>query len=315
MTNTGGEYYGIRSTIRITAYQDHLQIGIETVTYEKVLQIQLKGEILFIQFIDSKGKSIEGYLKYNTFLPSTAKKQLRELVNTVQHLIPKRTVNSNGISSAVLASQVKIDSIHTEVIINSSKVSFPPFCPVCFNPASKVAKFEVTSMVPSSDFFKIGFWLIPVCYVHKNITGQIKVKNWSPSSSEISFTFRNKLYAEAFLKLNQTPINQRFLNSRLTIENINKLRNFKFIIYEYYVSALVFSFLNLSDVQELKSDESNFIRGLKYNAITLTAGWWSFPFGQIYTLIVLFKNIYGGNDITERVVEVYRGKAFSALDD
>ena len=311
MTDAGGEYYGVRSTIKITAYPEYLQFGTERVAYDRILQIAAKEEILFIRFLDSNDKNIEGYLKYNPFLPSAAAKKLREFVRIASQLVPKRSLRAGNSSNAVLAGEGETEANRSTVIVNSSKVSFPPFCPACFKPASKVAKFEVVSIVPTSDLLKIGFWLIPVCHLHKNPAGHLTVKNWSPTSSETAFTFKNRLYAEAFLNINQKPLDERFL----TNENTGRLRNFKYVIYEYYISAVVISFLQLSDVQELKAAESKFVRGLKYNAITLTAGWWSFPFGPIYTLIVLFKNLFGGVDVTERVVAVYQGKPFAALED
>lgn len=315
VTNAAGEYYGIRSTINLAAYENFIQIGQSTFGYEKLLEMKATGNRLFVQCLDESNKSCEIYLKYNTFLPSTAPKRLRELVKRVSSLIPKLPAQNLVDSNFVLASEIPTEGSLNEVVIHSSKVSFPPFCPACLKPASKIAKFEVTSIVPASDFLKIGFWLIPVCHAHANLSGHITVKNWSPGCGEIFFSFKNRLYAQAFLQINQAPLNNRLMNSKIAREQLERVRNLKFVIYEYYISALFFSFLHLSDVQELKKNENQFIRGLKYNAITLTAGWWSFPFGPVYTIIVLFKNLFGGTDVTPRVLEVFQGKPFSATDE
>ncbi len=315
VTNASGEYYGVRSCMRLTASTEHLCIGQTTVTYNNVIEISSQGASLFVQYIDGTGKSCESYLKYNTFLPSTAPKRLRNLVNAVSALIPRKPMSERLGQGHVLAVAAQPEKGLNEVIVYSSKVSFPPKCPVCVVPASKVAKFEVTSVVPSSDLLKFGYWLIPVCHAHKNLAGNVQVNKWSPNNKEINFVFKNQQYAQEFLALNTAPLDSRSPKEAKVIEKINKLRNLKFVIYEYYVSAIFFSFLGLSDIQEMNKDQNQFIRGLKFNAITLTAGWWSFPFGPVHTVIVLLKNFMGGTDVSNKVFAVFAGKPFSASGD
>lgn len=319
VTNAEGEYFGIRKFLNLAFYTDNFVVGENTVKYEQLVQIKADRSRLFLQYISADGKSCENYLKYNTFLPSTAPRKLRVLTENVSKIKAKhknRITHANPLLEYKLAEKGAVANGLTEVVVYSSKVSFPPYCPVCYNFASKVTKFDVNSMIPSQDFFKQGHWLVPVCFNHKNLTDIIKVTDWSPSQSELKFSFKNALYAEAFLSLNKSPVNNRYPKERVITEKIEQLqKKSKYVFYQYYISMLVLGFLQVSDIQELKAHQSPFLRGLKYNLITFLLGWWSLPFGPVYTLLVLIRNFRGGADVTEKVIAVFEGAPMSALDD
>ncbi len=42
--------------------------------------------------------------------------------------------------------------------------------------------------------------------------------------------------------------------------------------------------------------------GLPYTLLSLFIGWWGFPWGLVYTPMVLIQNLGGGNDVTAEVM-------------
>ncbi|MBS1797388.1 MAG: hypothetical protein JSS81_26435 [Acidobacteria bacterium] len=315
VTNAAGEYYGIRSFMHVIACEEFLRVGNVTLTYDRLIFAKAVENRLFLQFFDPHGKSVEVHLKYNTFLPSTAPKKLRALVRKIAALMPKRKPARTNEHRAALAAADRPGAAANTVTVFSSRVSFPPFCPECGEPAATVAKLGVGALVPASDFLKTGYWLVPVCAAHRRTTPAIRVKNWSPDAREIGFELTNPDYARAFLEINNAPLDRRRPDGALLDAIVAGIREFRYVIYEYYVSAVFFSFLQLSDVHELRRDRNRFVHGLKYNAVTAVAGWWSFPTGPLVTVVTLLKNLAGGTDVTPRAVEVLKGKPFPAIEE
>jgi len=84
--------------------------------------------------------------------------------------------------------------------------------------------------------------------------------------------------------------------------NFELQRGGKFVLFQYCVSALVVTFKRASAVYFLKAGENAIVKGLRFTAISLIAGWWGFPWGPIYTIRSLFVNLRGGKDITSQVL-------------
>jgi hypothetical protein len=76
----------------------------------------------------------------------------------------------------------------------------------------------------------------------------------------------------------------------------------RFVYFQYCISVLILTFRRSSPVFFIKSGESRLTRGLPYSALSFVLGWWGFPWGFIYTPMVLFKNFGGGEDVTEKVM-------------
>lgn len=79
-------------------------------------------------------------------------------------------------------------------------------------------------------------------------------------------------------------------------------RGGKFVIYQYCFSIIVMSFKRGSDIHFVPPGESALKKGLPYTAMSLVVGWWGFPWGPIFTIGTLFKNLGGGVDVTPQVL-------------
>ncbi len=84
--------------------------------------------------------------------------------------------------------------------------------------------------------------------------------------------------------------------------NFELQRGGKFVLFQYCVSVLVVTFKRASAIYFLKSGENAIVKGLRFTAISLIAGWWGFPWGPIYTVHSLVTNLRGGKDITSQVL-------------
>ncbi|MFZ0335059.1 MAG: hypothetical protein WAN10_04225 [Candidatus Acidiferrales bacterium] len=84
--------------------------------------------------------------------------------------------------------------------------------------------------------------------------------------------------------------------------NFELQRGGKFVLFQYCVSVLVVTFKRASAIYFLKSGENAIVKGLRFTAISLIAGWWGFPWGPIYTVRSLFVNLRGGKDITAEII-------------
>ena len=76
----------------------------------------------------------------------------------------------------------------------------------------------------------------------------------------------------------------------------------RFVVFPYYISLVVVSFDERSDVYLIKKGESSLKHGIGYILITLFLGWWSLK-GLVTSLVVLGTNFNGGEDITADVLE------------
>ena len=79
-------------------------------------------------------------------------------------------------------------------------------------------------------------------------------------------------------------------------------RGGRFVVYQYCFSVLVMSFKRSSDVHFVRPGESAAKKGASYVATSLVAGWWGIPWGPIWTLSTVFKNLGGGVDVTRQVL-------------
>ena len=65
-----------------------------------------------------------------------------------------------------------------------------------------------------------------------------------------------------------------------------------------WVVSLVIVTLRRSSMVLVRPGTSFFAASFPYNALSLCAGWWGFPFGLIFTPVAIFKNLNGGRDLT-----------------
>ncbi len=77
----------------------------------------------------------------------------------------------------------------------------------------------------------------------------------------------------------------------------------KFVTYGYCVSLLIVTLRRTSDVHFVKAGDSAVAGGIPYILLSLLLGWWGFPWGLIYTPMVVVQNLGGGTDVTGHILE------------
>lgn len=82
----------------------------------------------------------------------------------------------------------------------------------------------------------------------------------------------------------------------------------KFVRYGYCISIILMSFRRESDIHFIRHDQSAFVRGLPYSALSMLLGWWGIPWGLIYTPWMIGVNTMGGRDVTQAVLGGGRGE-------
>ncbi|MBZ0113705.1 MAG: hypothetical protein K8J08_14665 [Thermoanaerobaculia bacterium] len=80
-------------------------------------------------------------------------------------------------------------------------------------------------------------------------------------------------------------------------------RGGRFICYDYCFSIVVITFRRSSDILFLSSDASRIVPGLKFTLLSLVFGWWGIPWGPIYTIGSVAKNMSGGRDVTDAALD------------
>ncbi len=76
----------------------------------------------------------------------------------------------------------------------------------------------------------------------------------------------------------------------------------RYYVYVYCVSLLLVTLRRPSGVKFVRFDQSRVRAGLPYTLLSLVAGWWGFPFGPVFTIEAVYKNLRGGLDVTAVVV-------------
>lgn len=76
----------------------------------------------------------------------------------------------------------------------------------------------------------------------------------------------------------------------------------RFVCYSYCVSVVIMTFKRHSEVVFLKGTDDGFSHAFTTSLISLTVGWWGFPWGPIWTIASLVTNVRGGNDFTDQIL-------------
>jgi len=90
----------------------------------------------------------------------------------------------------------------------------------------------------------------------------------------------------------------------LTVDELNRevSNGAKFVLYSYTVSIIIMTFKRPSDIYFVRADEKPIVKGLPFTFLSLVLGWWGIPWGPIYTIQSLAKNLGGGKDVTQHVM-------------
>ena len=76
----------------------------------------------------------------------------------------------------------------------------------------------------------------------------------------------------------------------------------KFVVFQYCISILVMSFKRSSGIYFIPSGAGVAGKAAPWCAISLLAGWWGVPWGPIWTIGTVAKNLGGGTDVTAHVL-------------
>lgn len=80
----------------------------------------------------------------------------------------------------------------------------------------------------------------------------------------------------------------------------------RFVMFQYTVSIVVMTFKRPTDIYFIAPGESAVGKHIGFTLLTLLVGWWGIPWGPIYTIGTLVKNLGGGTDVTREVVQHLR---------
>lgn len=79
-------------------------------------------------------------------------------------------------------------------------------------------------------------------------------------------------------------------------------RGGRLIIYTYCISVFVMTFKRSTDIRLIKAGHGTVGAGLPFTLVSLLFGWWGFPWGPIYTIETIYRNLCGGIDVTDEVI-------------
>lgn len=76
----------------------------------------------------------------------------------------------------------------------------------------------------------------------------------------------------------------------------------KFVVFQYCISIVVMSFKRSSGIYFIPSGTSAAGKAAPWCALSLLVGWWGIPWGPIWTIGTVAKNLGGGTDVTAHVL-------------
>lgn len=83
-------------------------------------------------------------------------------------------------------------------------------------------------------------------------------------------------------------------------------RGARFVIFQYVVSVVILTFKQPTNIYFIRAGEGTFGKAIGPTLATFFLGWWGFPFGIIYSIEVLVRNLSGGKDLTDAVMDSIR---------
>jgi len=79
-------------------------------------------------------------------------------------------------------------------------------------------------------------------------------------------------------------------------------RGARFVMFQYCISVLVMSFKRSSDIYFVKAGESTGKQKAGFCTLSLLLGWWGIPWGPIWTIATVARNLGGGVDVTADIL-------------
>lgn len=75
----------------------------------------------------------------------------------------------------------------------------------------------------------------------------------------------------------------------------------RLVVYTWAVSVLVLSFRRPSEIKLVKPGQSAVLLGMPYTLTSLVLGWWGIPWGPLFTIQAISRNLRGGRDVTRLI--------------
>jgi hypothetical protein len=72
----------------------------------------------------------------------------------------------------------------------------------------------------------------------------------------------------------------------------------RLVVYQYCISLGIVTFKRSSGVKLVHAGQNAALVGLPYTLVSVVAGWWGIPWGPIYTIETILRNLQGGIDVT-----------------
>jgi hypothetical protein len=97
----------------------------------------------------------------------------------------------------------------------------------------------------------------------------------------------------------------------LSTEQINAelQRGGRFVVFHYCISIIVMSFKRSSGIYFVPANGGTAGKSVGFCALSLLLGWWGIPWGPIWTIGTVFKNLSGGVDVTANVLSALNAAA------
>lgn len=86
----------------------------------------------------------------------------------------------------------------------------------------------------------------------------------------------------------------------------------RYVIFQYCISILVMSFRRSSGIVYVPPGKDGAGAAIGNSVISLFAGWWGIPWGPIWTISSVIKNVRGGTDVTQAILADQVGAARAA---
>jgi hypothetical protein len=298
-----GSYRAFSGSERIAAFSDHLEIGQTRISYAQIVAFEAAGNLIRVSYVADDGHHVEQHFRYDTFLPGTATRRINLLMTGVAQILqtirPPTAIPLAVPGTSPLPVQVRYaecpSSLNggTQVRVFSPRVSFPALCPVCAGPPSTVGSLCV------GVGFESGRWLVPTCAAHTDLRRSLNVMNWMPRATELLFSIANPTYADAFLKLNSRPHEERSnLEWERPLLAADLAQGQRFVIYNYALSFIYFTLLRTTTPRKLPAGSSLLLPGLPYSLLSVIGGWWAIPWGPVFVIQALATNFRRGMDVT-----------------
>ena len=91
--------------------------------------------------------------------------------------------------------------------------------------------------------------------------------------------------------------------------NVELQKGAKFVVFQYCISIVVMSFKRSSGIYFIPSGSSAAGKAAPWCALSLLVGWWGIPWGPIWTIGTVAKNLGGGTDVTAHVLNASAASA------